>query len=149
MPWCPNCHSEYREGFTTCSDCGATLVEDLPEPPAEPREEAKSSSDESLVAVYEAEDELQAVTLKEVLEQAGVPVVEKRFRESLMAGSLALVANMVMRSPVARLYTSPSRADEARQIITDYLAAFQRGELALPDESEESAAKKSKRRKKF
>lgn len=29
MPWCPVCKTEYREGITTCSDCGATLVEEL------------------------------------------------------------------------------------------------------------------------
>lgn len=32
MPWCPKCKSEYRAGFTTCSDCGSTLVENLAEP---------------------------------------------------------------------------------------------------------------------
>ncbi len=26
---CPNCHAEFREGFTTCSDCEIPLVEDL------------------------------------------------------------------------------------------------------------------------
>jgi hypothetical protein len=26
--FCPNCKSEYRAGFTQCSDCGAALVED-------------------------------------------------------------------------------------------------------------------------
>jgi hypothetical protein len=41
MPFCPNCETEYREGFERCSDCGAELVprlagEDvtLPEPDA-------------------------------------------------------------------------------------------------------------------
>lgn len=29
MPWCPDCKSEYRDGFTTCSDCGSVLVEQL------------------------------------------------------------------------------------------------------------------------
>ncbi len=29
MPWCPNCKTEYQEGYTTCSDCGTDLVEDL------------------------------------------------------------------------------------------------------------------------
>lgn len=28
MPWCPKCKSEYREGFTVCSDCGGGLVDD-------------------------------------------------------------------------------------------------------------------------
>jgi hypothetical protein len=26
---CPNCHAEFREGFTTCSDCEIPLVDDL------------------------------------------------------------------------------------------------------------------------
>jgi hypothetical protein len=29
---CPNCKSEYRPGFTSCSDCGVELVEVLPPP---------------------------------------------------------------------------------------------------------------------
>lgn len=28
--FCPRCMSEYREGFTICSDCGVPLVEALP-----------------------------------------------------------------------------------------------------------------------
>jgi hypothetical protein len=27
MPWCPECGAEYREGFTKCSECQATLVD--------------------------------------------------------------------------------------------------------------------------
>jgi hypothetical protein len=27
--WCPECRSEYREGFAVCADCGAALVESL------------------------------------------------------------------------------------------------------------------------
>lgn len=30
MPWCPRCKSEYRQGFTVCSDCGSALVEAEP-----------------------------------------------------------------------------------------------------------------------
>lgn len=28
MPWCPKCKSEYRDGFTTCADCGSALVDE-------------------------------------------------------------------------------------------------------------------------
>lgn len=28
MPWCPKCKSEYREGFSVCSDCGSVLVDE-------------------------------------------------------------------------------------------------------------------------
>jgi len=150
MPWCPKCRYEYREGFTTCSDCGAALVEELPEAGTEPREEAASANDGSLVAVYEAEDELQAITIKEVLEQAGIPAVEKRFRTPWIMSELALTPDLALRHPFARLYTSESRAEEAKQVIRVYLAAYQRGDLALPDEPEEApAVEKSKRRKKY
>ena len=28
--YCPQCRAEYRDGFTTCSDCGVSLVEAQP-----------------------------------------------------------------------------------------------------------------------
>lgn len=29
MPWCPNCKTEYQEGYTVCKDCKAELVAEL------------------------------------------------------------------------------------------------------------------------
>lgn len=43
MPWCPNCKAEYQDGFTECSDCKVTLVDDIKE--AEP-----------LIPFFQAED---------------------------------------------------------------------------------------------
>ncbi|MDF2869311.1 MAG: hypothetical protein K0R05_886 [Anaerocolumna sp.] len=31
MPWCPECKSEYIDGFTTCNTCGVPLVDSLEE----------------------------------------------------------------------------------------------------------------------
>ncbi len=31
MPFCPECHVEFRDGFTTCSDCGAALIPNEPD----------------------------------------------------------------------------------------------------------------------
>ncbi len=30
MPWCPKCRTEYKKGVIICSECGAELVEELP-----------------------------------------------------------------------------------------------------------------------
>ena len=30
MPWCPNCSTEYREGYNHCHDCDVALVEEKP-----------------------------------------------------------------------------------------------------------------------
>lgn len=58
--WCPKCKSEYREGFTLCSECGATLVAELPKEPAfEP----------VLLTTTEAEN---AWEVPELLSRAGV-----------------------------------------------------------------------------
>lgn len=34
LMWCPKCKSEYRPGFTVCTDCGTPLVEKLSSRPA-------------------------------------------------------------------------------------------------------------------
>jgi hypothetical protein len=31
MPFCPNCRDEYRPGILKCADCGAPLVDELPD----------------------------------------------------------------------------------------------------------------------
>jgi len=37
MPWCPECGTEYREGFTRCSECGVDLVDAPPPASAAPQ----------------------------------------------------------------------------------------------------------------
>lgn len=59
--WCPKCLSEYREGFTVCTDCGRPLVEVLP-PMPEPE----------FVFLTKTEGDL-AWQLPELLYRAGIP----------------------------------------------------------------------------
>lgn len=53
MPWCPNCKNEYKEGYTVCADCGATLVDHL----EDDNREEESISPELAAALKAAAEE--------------------------------------------------------------------------------------------
>lgn len=64
--FCPKCRTEYREGFTFCSDCNADLVESL-QPLPEPEHEFIHFTE--LLATYNPAD---VVFLKSLLESEGI-----------------------------------------------------------------------------
>jgi len=85
-------------------------------------------SKEPLVVIYEAPDEFLSRAVKNVLEEAGVPVIEQVERTSWYDNvDLSIVGRY------SRLLTLESRAEEARQIVADFLAAYEKGDLALPE----------------
>lgn len=63
MPWCPDCRLEYDPGIAVCPDCGADIVEELPEirigPPPE--------------VVFTAATAAEAKIVLATLESAGIP----------------------------------------------------------------------------
>ena len=59
MPWCPKCKTEYRKGFTTCSDCNTPLVEKL--------------VDEEMIPFFQAEEKRIADKLVRYFEYSGLP----------------------------------------------------------------------------
>jgi len=67
--YCPQCGTEYREGFTECADCGVRLAAGTP--PPEPPSEFDPALD--LVEVLESEDTVQLAMAKGLLEDAGIP----------------------------------------------------------------------------
>jgi hypothetical protein len=68
---CPNCHAEFRPGFTVCSDCGIALVEALPGGD----EAGAESLDGALEPFHEtwSSDELAAIL--ELFEEHRLPYV--------------------------------------------------------------------------
>jgi hypothetical protein len=82
---CPKCHAEYREGFSTCADCGIPLVEDLADVAAGDRREGDGAEDggagpepgtaAGLVPLCEVGDPELLSDLLERLEEAQVPYV--------------------------------------------------------------------------
>jgi hypothetical protein len=69
---CPKCHGEYREGFNWCVDCEVDLVDALPAPEAN-----ASDRDQDYVTVLSSGDPALIPLAKSVLQDLGIPYVEK------------------------------------------------------------------------
>jgi len=67
---CPQCLTEYRDGFTECADCHVPLAVGLP-PAAQPVEH-----DVKLVTVFGTSDPFLMNLAKATLEDAGIEFVE-------------------------------------------------------------------------
>lgn len=66
--YCPQCGTEYREGYTECSDCHVPLQAGSPSP-----ESDAFDPNLGLVVVFETDDRLQLAMAKGLLEEADIP----------------------------------------------------------------------------
>lgn len=87
--YCPECGSEYREGFTTCADCEVALTE---APPAEP-----IHPDVQLVTVLEATDPAAIALAESLLLEERIPFVKKDQLQSLFPGSSPVVGPLLIQ----------------------------------------------------
>lgn len=67
--YCPECGSEYREGFTQCADCGAALVASLPAA-------ARPARDAAYVTVFDGTDPGVLAVAESLLVEAGIPYLK-------------------------------------------------------------------------
>jgi Putative prokaryotic signal transducing protein len=103
---CPQCLTEYRDGFTECADCRVPLVPGSP---------AKSASVHKvdLITVLETSDPFAANLAKATLEDAGI--------EFVMGGDDSDERGLTGMSPMgamaSRIQVESVRADEARELL--------------------------------
>jgi hypothetical protein len=106
--FCPSCRAEFREGFTECSDCGETLVAELP--PESGREEIVAG----LTAVFTTGSSDELGRIVDRLEKAGVAyVIEAGTAMALLDGR----DDDVPHEWYARLSVVTEYADRAARIV--------------------------------
>lgn len=89
--YCPECGSEYREGFFTCVDCEVPLTET---PPAEP-----IHPDVQLVTVLEGTDPGAIALAESLLLEEKIPYVKKDQLQSLFPGATPVVGPLLLQVP--------------------------------------------------
>ena len=100
--FCPECRTEYREGFTVCSDCGTALVPELlPEPPPEILSEVADFEE-----VLGFMDEGAVAIVKSLLDEEDI--------EYYIVGEFS-----VSKGPDQKLMVRKDQAERAREILKD------------------------------
>lgn len=98
--FCPDCKTEYRAGFSVCSDCGAPLVEKLPD--AKPTNAPKSAGPELL---WTGTDSAVYGVILNALDDAGIPHHESQREVGAIPG---------LAPPVYAIFIPSGERDTAR-----------------------------------
>ena len=107
--FCPQCQSEYREGFTRCSDCDVELVPALPDEGHDP--------DSVLVQVLSTSDATIVAIVKSLFDEAGIEFVTRNEALQDMLGGGRLGGMNLVLGPV-EFWVREDRESAAREIVT-------------------------------
>jgi hypothetical protein len=104
--FCPQCRSEYRPGFTRCSDCDVDLVWELPR-------DAHAEHDEpNLVKAFETGNPALIPIVQSLLEDAKIECVIKNPRDYDVFNTNPLLGP-------AEFWVREDEADAARELLDD------------------------------
>lgn len=93
MPYCRDCSTEYTELLPWCPNCGTINVSEMDE------WEDELMEDDELVTVFDADDEVEALLYRSMLEEAGIAVIERPMEEPWLEGVMqrALHSQLLVR----------------------------------------------------
>ncbi len=109
--FCPSCRTEYREEFTTCTDCGIGLLPELP-----PSDETPNSE---LDVAFETTDPNAVAAAEEMLTEAGIPFATDGEDASDL---FAFAPGFNPMTPV-QIEVPSERLEEARELLEEGLTS--------------------------
>jgi hypothetical protein len=107
---CPNCGTEYREGFTHCTDCDVDLIE--PPPPPEPPPQI------DLVQVFESGNPALIPVIESLFEDAGIEYMTKSEPIQHLFGWGTFGSNLNYVIGPVQFLVRAEDAEQARALIT-------------------------------
>lgn len=120
MSWCPNCLTEYREGFNTCKECKEKLVNQLP---FSTQDIISLQEMDEIVYLGTFSDGVEINIVESLLKAHGIPVLKKY---KGIGGYLKIIME-ITRFGVA--FYVPSKAlDEAKELLRDFCGRRSSGE---------------------
>lgn len=109
--YCPSCRSEYRPGFTECSDCGVDLVHNLPPEQSAGQPLTQEEEEQAgLVKIYSTYSQSDVMMVKACLDAEEIVY---NFQGELFGGSGIFITP-------ATLYVPRADADRVRQMLKDH-----------------------------
>ncbi|MEA5004270.1 MAG: DUF2007 domain-containing protein [Christensenella sp.] len=115
MPFCPQCHDEYDEGYTVCADCGCTLVDALAVTPAVEDDPPHAMRP----VLLHKTDDLQSKLIANLLEQEGIPVL---VRDETLAGNyVSIYSGYSVYGK--KLYVDEADLARAQEFLEGFLSA--------------------------
>jgi hypothetical protein len=114
---CPQCLTEYRDGFTECADCHVPLAPGLPQ--SAPADESAPAGGHAvnLVTVLETSDSFAVNLAKASLEDAGIEYVTGG--DDIV--ERALTGMSAMGAVASTIQVESAHADEAREVLEPLL----------------------------
>jgi hypothetical protein len=130
MPYCPRCLAEYQEGEEACWSCRVQLAHGSLDERVRDAAHGESDGSETpsrdwvkLVAAYLAPDELSALRIQALLEEAGI---EARVESVQIPWIDGVMSNI--KGYWGRVLVRPEDAEASRELVADYVASLGDGD---------------------
>lgn len=117
--YCPQCGTEYREGYTTCWDCGIPLIHEREyrELEALRKEKDNDYRQMEMIQIHSVQGQPEADLIQSVLESCGI--------ESFTRGLAVQSVHPFTMDGLGEILVlvREEEAEEARRVIAEFLSA--------------------------